>query len=112
MDKSLGGDGDALDVLLISERLDTGTILDVIPIALLVLDDSDEIDTKIIAIPANKNLQVIDANLFKELNDKYPALKQIIELWFLNYKGAGSINFISWGDEVDALNEINKWIIK
>ena len=31
MDKKRGGDGDALDILLISESMDTGTIVDVIP---------------------------------------------------------------------------------
>jgi len=112
MDKERGGDGDALDILLISEQLDTGTIVGVIPIGLLVLEDFGEIDTKIIAIPASKSLQVIDATSFVELNINYPALKRIIKLWFLNYKGTGIIEFIRWDDEVAALNEINNWKIK
>ena len=112
MDKGRGGDGDALDILLISEQLDTGTILRVIPIGLLVLEDSGELDTKIIAIPASKSLQVIDATSFVELNANYPALITIIKLWFLSYKDAGKMKFIRWGDEVAALNEINKWRIK
>ena len=112
MDKERGGDGDALDILLISEQLDTGTIVGVIPIGLLVLEDFGETDTKIIAIPANKSLQIIDATTFVELNIGYPALKRIIKLWFLNYKGAGIIEFIRWDDEVAALNEINTWKAK
>ena len=112
MDKGRGGDGDALDILLISEQLDTGTILSVIPIGLLVLEDSDELDTKIIAVPASQSLQVINATSFGELKANYPALIEIIQLWFLNYKGNGIMEFIEWGDEIAALNEIDKWKVE
>jgi inorganic pyrophosphatase len=112
MDKERGGDGDALDILLISESIDTGTILNVIPIGLLVLNDSNEIDTKIIAIPVEKNLKIISAYNFSDLNKDYSILKDIIKIWFLNYKGEGVVNFIKWGDEIDAKIEIDKWALK
>lgn len=112
MDKERGGDGDALDILLISESIITGTILDVIPIGLLVLQDSNEIDTKIIAVPVNKSLKIIDAENYSDLNEDYLILKDIIKLWFTNYKGDGVVKFIKWGDEIDAKVEINKWALK
>ena len=112
MDKKRGGDGDALDILLISESIDTGTIVDVIPIGLLVLEDSNEIDTKIIAIPAEKSLRIINAANYSDLNKDYLVLKDMIKLWFTNYKGNGLIEFIKWGDEIDAKAEINKWALK
>lgn len=112
MDKERGGDGDALDILLISESINTGTILDVIPIGLLVLQDSNEIDTKIIAVPVNKSLKIINAKNYSDLNKDYLILKDIIKLWFTNYKGDGVVKFIKWGDEIDAKVEINKWALK
>jgi len=112
MDKKRGGDGDALDILLISESIDTGTVVDVIPIGLLVLQDSNEIDTKIIAIPAEKSLRIIDAGNYSDLNKDYLILKDMLRLWFISYKGKGLIEFIKWGDEIDAKAEINKWALK
>ena len=112
MDKERGGDGDALDILLISESINTGTVLDVIPIGLLVLQDSNEIDTKIIAVPVNKSLKIINAENYFDLNEDYLILKDIIKLWFTYYKGDGVVKFIKWGDEIDAKIEINKWTLK
>lgn len=112
MDKERGGDGDSLDILLISESMDTGTVLNVIPIGLLVLQDSNEIDTKIIAITAEENLRIINAINYSDLNKDYSALQNIIKLWFINYKGNVIVKFIKWGDETDAKSEIIKWSLK
>ena len=111
MNKENGGDGDALDVLLISEALSTGTIVDIFPIGMLVINDNNENDTKIIAIPVEKKLQIISVDSFKELQDNYPAILKIIQLWFLNYKEGNVIHYIRWDDEVSAKEEIEKWKI-
>jgi len=111
MNKENGGDGDALDVLLISEALSTGTIVDIFPIGMLVINDNNENDTKIIAIPVEKKLQIISVDSFKELEDNYPAILKIIQLWFLNYKEGNVIHYIRWDDEVSAKEEIEKWKI-
>ena len=112
MNKENGGDGDALDVLLLSETLETGTLLDIIPIGMLVLEDSGENDSKIIAIPVKKDIQIIKASSYKELYQNYPAAKNIIELWLLNYKGNSVIEFIKWEDEIAAKKEIDKWSLQ
>ena len=49
-----GGDGDALDVLVMSETLATGTVLEILPIAILKLIDDGETDYKVIAVPKEK----------------------------------------------------------
>lgn len=112
MRKDKGGDGDSLDILLISESLDTGTIINVIPIGLMVLQDSNEIDTKIIAIPAEEKLRVINATNYSELQKDYSNLMSIIKIWFINYKRNSFVEFIKWGDEKDAISEIKKWSLK
>ena len=40
MDPARGGDGDALDILVLSEHAEQGTIIEVMPIGILVLEDA------------------------------------------------------------------------
>ena len=108
---SEGGDGDPLDVILISESIDSKTIIEVKPIGILLLKDFGEDDSKIIAIPIEEDLRIISAKSFDELSDHYPKVKEIIKIWFLNYKGNNSVEFIGWGDEILANREIENWLI-
>jgi inorganic pyrophosphatase len=109
MDLHRGGDGDALDILLLSEHLATGTKIEVIPIGILILEDSGENDSKIIAVPAAKTLRVIDVTSYDQFHSEFFKAKQLIQSWFLAYKGGSSIKFIDWGDEIVAEAEIEKW---
>ena len=112
MDKKRGGDGDALDVLIIGESKPTGSVVGVRPIATLLLLDGGEIDTKIIAIPTDSSAQIIQPADFQEFIVRYDAVRMIIEKWFLNYKGAGIMKLLGWQDDGYALREIEKWRIK
>ncbi len=109
MDRSRGGDGDPLDVLVLSESLETGTKIAVKPIAALLLRDRGEIDTKIIAVPADSTLRVFDVDNFLELALENDAARSIIETWFLNYKGPKQTELIRWEDESYAWREVRKW---
>ena len=112
MDPEQGGDGDALDILVIAESLETGTTIEVIPIAALSIKDKGKLDTKIIAIPADSSLQIIKAQDFRSFSIEYSAAKQIIEQWFLNYKGLTDVAFLGWKNEQVAMAEIKKWLVK
>lgn len=112
MEKKSGGDGDPLDVLIISESLGTGSVLAVQPIGTLLLKDDGELDTKIIAVPIDTSLQIITADNFQDFMLKYDAAKRIVEQWFLNYKGPGITQLIRWEDEAYALKEVKKWQVK
>mgnify|MGYP006075300567 FL=1 len=105
-DPKKGGDGDALDVLVLSESVTTASVVEVIPIGVLKLIDDGELDYKIISIPADPSKQIIKVNSFSEFSQKYPEVKKIIELWFLNYNKDDEAKIKGWGDEVEALNEI------
>lgn len=109
MDKERGGDGDPLDVLVICESVPTGTLLPVRPIAALLIRDRGEIDTKIIAVPADSSLRVFQAENFLELALEHDAARSIIEAWFLNYKGPRQTELIRWEDETYAWREVRKW---
>ncbi len=112
MDASFGGDGDALDVLVISESLPIGTVLEVIPIAALMMIDGGEIDIKIIAVPVDSTKRVIQATDFEHFLIDYNMAQNIIQDWFLNYKGLGIVKMKGWFDEKYAMEEIRKWEIK
>lgn len=105
-DKKEGGDGDALDILVLSESLKIGTIEEVLPIAMLKLIDNGEHDYKIIAVPFDKSNRIVNAASYTELKKNYPAVIEIIELWFLNYNKKDKAFVEGWGNELEAFNEI------
>ena len=101
--KDNGGDGDAIDVLIISQGINTGAVIEILPIGILKLIDNGEEDFKIIAVPVDKSLQVIDVKNFYELSTNYSTIKEMIELWFLNYNKNDEAKTNGWGDEKEAL---------
>ncbi|NJC25185.1 inorganic diphosphatase [Neolewinella antarctica] len=109
MDRERGGDGDALDVLVISETLPTGAQIAAKPIGTLLLRDRGEIDTKIIAVPVDSTLRVFQVDNYLQFALEQDAARNIIETWFLNYKGAGATELLRWEDEAYAWREVRKW---
>lgn len=107
-----GGDGDALDVLVIAESIPTGTVVEVVPIAVALFLDNGEIDNKIIAVPADSLQRIIKAFDYNGLETNYPNVKAIIADWFLNYKGGDEMQLESWEDEIFAMEEIRKWMVE
>ncbi|MGB3547462.1 MAG: inorganic diphosphatase [Saprospiraceae bacterium] len=112
MDKERGGDGDALDIIVIGESVPTGTLQRVRPIAAMLLMDRGEIDTKIVAIPYDTTLQVMPARDFMSFMLEYDPARAIIESWFLNYKGPGLTQLVRWEDDRYAWSEVRKWRVK
>jgi inorganic pyrophosphatase len=111
MDKERGGDGDPLDVLVLSEYLPTGTILEVQPIGLLQLEDGGEFDHKVLAIPVDAALRIIRATDWRSFQQDYSAIRHILELYFMYYDGLGVMKVMGWGDEREALAEVKKWLL-
>lgn len=112
MDKARGGDGDALDILVLSESVPTGTVLSVKPIAALLLSDQGELDTKIIAVPLDSALRIMPIEEFSQFITEYSAVQQIIQEWFLSYKGFGQTRLLGWKNSRFARREIEKWALK
>lgn len=100
-----GGDGDALDIMVLSSSLESGKIIEIIPIGVLKLMDAGEEDFKIIAIPAESGLRNIDVKNFREFSEKYSGAKEIIQTWFWNYDPHDPSEILGWGDEKQA-NEL------
>jgi inorganic pyrophosphatase len=111
MDETRGGDGDALDIIIIAETVPVGSIQEFIPIAVLKMIDEGENDTKIIGVPADPALRVIRATNFEQFLLEYDAAKRIIETWFVHYQGYGTVQVLGWEDEKAAAAEIEKWAL-
>jgi inorganic pyrophosphatase len=107
-----GENGEVIDILVISEKLNTGTVIDVIPLGILILKDDFITDYKVVGIPADPAKQVVMANSLSELNDKYPALTGIIEEWFLYSDLYENVTILGWEDEHVARQFIDKWIVR
>lgn len=111
MHKAQGGDGDPLDILYLAEHVPNGTVVEAIPIGLLLLKDLGEWDNKVLAIPANPALRILDAANWQEFQMRYATARMIIEQFFLYYDGPGVMTLHGWGDETAALEEVRKWMI-
>jgi inorganic pyrophosphatase len=107
-DLKKGGDGDPLDVLVLSESTPTGTIIEIKPIAMLKLLDNGEQDYKVIAIPHDINKRILDIKNLEELTARFPEIKKMIELWFLNYNKKDEAIINGWANERATLKEIFK----
>ena len=101
--KEQGGDGDPLDVFLVGPSVPRGSVVRTKVIGVLRLIDCGEVDDKLIAVMENTRLYRI--NQLAELDRQYPGITSIIELWFLNYKGAGKMQSRGYED-VDVAMEI------
>ena len=102
----IGGDGDPLDVLLLGPRVDRAAVVRGRPIGVLQLLDDGERDDKILAVPVTGPFSdVVD---LETLDSQYPGARQIIEMWFTNYKGPGRITSAGFGDSADAMTVVEE----
>jgi inorganic pyrophosphatase len=85
--KSMGGDGDPLDVLVLSESVPRGSVVQVKLIGILKMLDDGEQDDKLIAV--HTNTPFFEINSIKELDERFEGISKITEIWFSNYKGKG-----------------------
>ena len=83
--KELGGDGDSLDIILLGPPLNRGDVVSAKLMGVLKLLDNGEQDYKLIAVQLNSPLK--KSNSLKELDEQFPGIKEILEQWFVNYKG-------------------------
>jgi inorganic pyrophosphatase len=112
MDEARGGDGDALDVLVLGPAQPTGSVVKALPVGALMLRDRGEIDTKIIAVPLLEDDRVMPVDEFQDLLLDYDPVRRIVEEWFTHYKGFQQVEFLGWEDEKYAWKEVEKWEVE
>ncbi len=79
------GDGDPVDVLVLcSQPLHPGVMVNVVPIALLEMEDESGVDAKVIAVPTEKSDPMF--GIWKDVGDIPEPIKAKIKHFFEHYK--------------------------
>jgi inorganic pyrophosphatase len=105
---TLGGDDDQLDILLVGPPLPKGAVSSAKFIGVLKMLDGGDTDDKILAV--TKESPLYGVNDLADLDDKFPGVRDIIEIWFTHYKGQGEMKAQGWGDIEEAELIIQKAI--
>jgi inorganic pyrophosphatase len=85
-----GGDGDPLDVIVLGPAVPRGTVVKARVIGVLKLLDGGERDDKIIAVLDRDPLAAVSS--VAELQEEFPGVAEIVEIWFESYKGPGELD--------------------
>jgi inorganic pyrophosphatase len=98
--RTLGGDGDSLDVLTLGKFERRGAVVKAKVIGVLHLLDGGDVDDKLIAVLPGTDFYAYD-NL-SELEANYAGISTILATWFENYKGPGELQSLGFGDAAEA----------
>ena len=108
--EEIGGDGDPLDVLLLGEAVPRGAYVKGKLVGVTYMKDHGETDDKLIAVAEGSPFENI--NTISELKEQFPGTLEILQTWFVNYKGIGEdmkVNGFAGKKEADkVLNEAVK----
>ena len=109
--KSLGGDGDPLDVIFYTRApLQPGTLIKLRPIGVLKMIDGGEVDDKIVAVPTSKIDPTYDD--IKEMKDLPKMEQERLEAFFRVYKqlpaGRKKVELNGFEDAAKARAEIKQ----
>ncbi|OKL39275.1 inorganic diphosphatase [Pontibacter flavimaris] len=102
--------GRGLEVLVLAERREPGTEMEVIPVGLIQLENYGELRHVVVAVPSRPSERRIDATNYKSFSQNYPGAKAILQIWFSNYNKASNTKFVGWRDEKFAEKEIQRWM--
>lgn len=102
--------GRGLEILVLSERQETGAVLEVIPVAVLQLETAGELQPIVVAVPARPSQRTIDAVDYSSFSREYPVVKDMLKLWFLHRRPNAQTKFVAWRDEKFADREIQRWM--
>lgn len=107
--QTLGGDGDAEDVLVLGEAsIQPTAVVNTRPIGILITEDDKGEDSKIIAVPS----LVVDQSLSEvnDIQDVNPNLRNVIEHFFLHHKELEEgkfVKIIGWENRACAFEMIS-----
>jgi inorganic pyrophosphatase len=83
--KKKGGDGDAVDALVLGPSVPTGSVVRGRAIGMLSLLDTGEKDDKVVVVMENSPFASVRS--IEELDRRFPGVTTILQTWFTSYKG-------------------------
>ncbi|QJX45880.1 inorganic diphosphatase [Hymenobacter taeanensis] len=96
-----------LQALVLAESEPAGTILEVIPIGVVLLDVDGTMEQTILAVPARPGQRILpDVADWATLMRRYPAVRQALGLWFQHRNPSDAVRIAGWKDEKYAEQQI------
>ncbi|WP_175470892.1 inorganic diphosphatase [Hymenobacter psychrophilus] len=108
-DEAQGQPGQPLPALLLAESQPAGTVLEVLPIALLMLDVDGLLRPVVVAVPARPSQRILpQATDWASLRRVYPGVRPFLDLWFRHR--APNTRIVGWKDEKAASLLVRQWM--
>ncbi|WP_082017127.1 inorganic diphosphatase [Hymenobacter sp. DG25B] len=86
--------------LVLAETQAQGTIMEVLPLALLTLDDNGTLKNIVVTTPARPSQQILPkVESWQDLTRQYPSVREAVRQWYQHQGRAGEIRIVSWKDE-------------
>ena len=95
-----------VEVLVLGQRLETGDVAGVQPIAAVALEEAGRRSLLVLAVPMDprqRSLQIADLN---DLRIRYPGVAASLEAWLRQYKGGTPVRILDWKDRGYAMRFI------
>ncbi|ALI99590.1 inorganic diphosphatase [Rufibacter tibetensis] len=110
VDSVTGRPAAPLPVLVLCNQKEPGTVLEILPVGVLILETGGELRHIVISVPAKPSEQTISPNSYSDFSARYPAVKSILEQWYLNVNARQPTRLSAWKDEAFADQLIQKWV--
>nr|WP_286130674.1 inorganic diphosphatase [Solirubrum puertoriconensis] len=82
--------------IVLAEGQPSGTVLEVLPLALLLLDNGGEMESVVLTVPARPSLRNLPVTTWQELVTRYPAARETLRLWYQHTGEPGQIRVVGW----------------
>jgi inorganic pyrophosphatase len=96
-----------LTALVLAEAQPSGTVMEVLPVGLLTLDDNGTLLPVVLAVPARPSQQVLpEVTSWQDLTTRYPGAREVLRQWFQHQGRPGEVRIVSWKDEKAAEQQV------
>ncbi|GGK59527.1 hypothetical protein GCM10011405_04590 [Rufibacter glacialis] len=99
-----------LPVLVLGNQKEPGTVLEIVPVGVMILESDGELRHLVVSVPAKPNEQTITPNSYSDFSARYPAVKKILEQWYLNVNPRQPTRLMGWRNEAFADQLIQKHV--
>ena len=96
-----------LAALVLCEAQPAGTVLEVLSIGLVTLDDNGLLRPVVLAVPARPSQQILPGVVsWQDLITRYAGAREVLRQWFQHQGRPGEVRIVSWKDEKAAEQQV------
>ncbi|AKQ44635.1 hypothetical protein TH63_01740 [Rufibacter radiotolerans] len=110
VDSVTGRPAAPVPVIVLCNQKEPGTVLEILPVGVLILESGGELRHIVVSVPAKPSEQTISPNSYSDFSARYPAVKSILQQWYLNVDARKPTRLVGWKDEAYADQLIQKWV--